>query len=68
MMIAKGTAPALAEAKALRVLDGQVTRQALMLSFDQLFLLFGACFVLSLPLLLLMHRSKGTPGAAAGAH
>src|SRR5881628_2231176 len=43
----------------------QVTRQAMMLSFEQLFLLFGACFVLSLPLLLLMHRSKGMPGGAA---
>jgi len=43
------------------VLDGLVTRQALMLSFEQLFLLFGACFVLSLPLLLLMHKSKGLP-------
>ena len=40
-----------------------VTRQALMLSFEQLFLLFGACFVISLPLLLLMHKSKGMPGA-----
>ena len=40
-----------------------------MLSFEQLFLLFGAVFVLSLPLLLLMHRSKAMPGAgAAGAH
>ena len=67
MLVANGTAPALAEAKALRILDGQVTRQALMLSFEQLFLLFGACFVLSLPLLLLMHRSRGGPGVA-GAH
>jgi len=50
------------------VLDGQVTRQALILSFEQLFLLFGACFVLSLPLLLLMHRSRGAPGGAAAAH
>ena len=33
-----------------------------MLSFEQLFLLFGACFVLSLPLLLLMHKSKSMPG------
>ncbi len=46
-------------------MDGQVTRQALMLSFEQLFLLFGACFVLSLPLLLFMHKSKGMPGGAA---
>jgi hypothetical protein len=50
------------------VLNGLVTRQALMLSFDQLFLLFGSCFVLSLPLLLLMHKPKGMPGSAALAH
>src|SRR5207253_8332287 len=36
-LVAKGTPPALAEGKALRILDLQVTRQALMLSFDQLF-------------------------------
>src|SRR6266550_2624685 len=67
-LVAKGTPPPLAEAKALRILDLQVTRQALMLSFDQLFLLFGACFVLSLPLLLLMHKNKGMPAAGAAAH
>jgi DHA2 family multidrug resistance protein len=50
---------------AARIMDLQVTRQALMLSFEQLFLLFGACFVLSLPLLLLMHKSKGMPGSVA---
>jgi hypothetical protein len=50
------------------IVNGQVTRQAMMLSFEQLFLLFGACFVLSLPLLLLMHKSKGMPGGGAAAH
>jgi len=40
----------------------------LMLSFEQLFLLFGACFVFSLPLLLLMHRPRGVSGGAAAAH
>jgi len=63
-LVAQGTPAPIAQAKALRILDGQVTRQALMLSFDQLFLLFGACFVLSLPLLLVMHKSKGMPGSA----
>jgi DHA2 family multidrug resistance protein len=64
-LIAHGTPPALADAAALKVMDLQVARQAMMLSFDQLFLLFGACFVLSLPLLLLMHKSKGMPGGGA---
>src|SRR5438034_486911 len=58
----------IAGSKALAVVDIQVTRQALMLSFEQLFLLFGACFVLSLPLLLLMHKSKSLPGSAGAAH
>src|SRR6267378_2624997 len=64
-LIATGTPAPLAESKALMVLNGQVTRQALMLSFEQLFLLFGAAFVLSLPLLLLMHKAKSMPGGAA---
>ena len=64
-LVAHGTPPAFADGAALKVLDGMVTRQALMLSFEQLFLLFGACFVLALPLLLLMHKNKGMPGAGA---
>src|SRR2546425_379308 len=64
-LIATGTPAPLADSKALMVLNGQVMRQALMLSFEQLFLLFGACFVLSLPLLLLMHKAKSVPGGSA---
>jgi len=67
-LIATGTPAPLADSKALMVLNGQVTRQAMMLSFEQLFLLFGACFVLSLPLLLLMNKSKSLPGGGAAAH
>src|SRR5437667_11090459 len=67
-LVATGTPAPLAQSKALMILNGQVTRQAMMLSFEQLFLLFGACFVLALPLLLLMHKSKGMPGGAAAAH
>ncbi len=67
-LIATGTPQPLVESKAMAVLNLQVTRQAMMLSFEQLFLLFGACFVLSLPLLLLMHKSKSLPGGGATAH
>jgi len=68
-LIARGDLPAVAQTKAIGVLSGVVTQQALMLSFEQLFLLFGACFVLSLPLLLLMHTNKGVPaGGGGGAH
>src|SRR5207244_13648696 len=34
-LVATGTPPALADAKALAIVNGQVTRQALMLSFEQ---------------------------------
>jgi hypothetical protein len=47
------------------LVNGIVTREAMMLSFEQLFLLFGTAFVLSLPLLLLVHRSNGMPGSGA---
>jgi DHA2 family multidrug resistance protein len=63
-LLARGIAPGLVETKALAILNGMVTRQALMLSFEQLFLLFGAAFVLALPLLLLMHKNKSAPGGA----
>ena len=67
-IMARGTLPAVAQDQALRIVDFQVTRQALMLSFEQLFLLFGVAFVLSLPLLLLMHKVKSMPGSGGGAH
>jgi DHA2 family multidrug resistance protein len=49
---AAGTPPGALQAKALALLNTAVGRQALMLSFERLFLLFGLAFVLSLPLLL----------------
>ncbi len=63
-LLARGVAPGLVETKAVAILNGMVTRQALMLSFEQLFLLFGVAFVLALPLLLLMHKNKSAPGGA----
>ena len=66
-MIAYGTAPGLAGTQAIAVLDGQVARQAMMLSFERMFLLFGLAFVLGLPLLVLMQRGREAP-AEAPAH
>ncbi len=66
-LAAQGVPTNLIETKAVAIINGMVQRQALMLSFEQLFLLFGAVFLLSLPLLLLMHRSRG-PGGGGAAH
>jgi len=64
-MLARGTPPSMAENKAIALLDGLVTKQALMLSFERLFLLFGFAFALALPLLLLMKKGKGFQGGGA---
>jgi MFS transporter, DHA2 family, multidrug resistance protein len=61
-LIARGVPPALAGTRAIAMLDGEVTRQALMLSFERLFLLFGISLAAALPLLLLMRKSKGFAG------
>ena len=62
-MVAQGAAPGVAQSRAIALLDAQVWRQAMMLSFERLFLMFGMGFALSLPLLLLMRHGKGIPGA-----
>jgi DHA2 family multidrug resistance protein len=63
MLHAQGTPLGVLQTKALEILNLQVTKQAMMLAFEHLFLLFGAAFVVSLPLLFLMHKSKGIPGS-----
>jgi MFS transporter, DHA2 family, multidrug resistance protein len=62
-MIAKGTPSGVAWSKAVAVVNGQVTGQAMMLSFERLFLVFGVVFLVALPLLLLMRTGKTAPGA-----
>jgi DHA2 family multidrug resistance protein len=64
-LVAHGTPSALADGKALAVLNVQVGRQALMLSFEQMFLMFSVAFLVALPLLLLMSKGRGVQGAAA---
>ncbi|HZN97762.1 MAG TPA: DHA2 family efflux MFS transporter permease subunit [Gemmatimonadales bacterium] len=66
-LVAKGNIPVVARDQALQIVDQQVTRQALMLSYEQIFMLIGIAFAMALPLLLLMHRSRASisgPGAA----
>jgi DHA2 family multidrug resistance protein len=64
-LVSRGELPALAERHAVAILDNQVTRQALMLSFERLFLLFGAGFVVATPLLLMMRTGRGFRGGGA---
>jgi DHA2 family multidrug resistance protein len=64
-MVARGAAPGVAESQALAILQREVQGQALMLSFERLFLLFGWGFALALPLLFFMRKGKGFTGGGA---
>ncbi|MGH7742390.1 MAG: DHA2 family efflux MFS transporter permease subunit [Candidatus Eiseniibacteriota bacterium] len=60
-----GLSPGQAETRALAILNGQVTAQAMMLSFERIFIMFGWSFALALPLLLLMRKGRGFAGGGA---
>ncbi len=64
-LVARGVPPALARPRAIAMLDGAVTRQALMMSFERLFLMFGFALAVALPLLLFMRKGKGFEGGGA---
>jgi DHA2 family multidrug resistance protein len=68
LVVTHGTPQPLAQAKALRLLDGMVTQQAAMLAFERLFLLFGIALLAALPLLLLMARGKFSRGGDGASH
>jgi len=69
LVISHGTPEVMAQAKALRLLDGMVMKQAAMLAFERLFLLFGVALLAALPLLLLMKRGHfSRHGDEAPAH
>jgi DHA2 family multidrug resistance protein len=64
-LVARGTNPSLAESQAIAILNLQVARQATMITFEHLFMLFGLGFVLCLPILLFMRKGRGFQGGGA---
>ncbi len=65
LMQSHGASLAEAKAQALAVMNGLVTRQAAMLSFEKIFLLFGLLCLLAVPLLFLMKSGKMAGGGGA---
>jgi DHA2 family multidrug resistance protein len=61
-LVATGTPAIVAQTQALAVINGMVTQQAMMLSFEHMFMLFGGVFVCMLPLLLLMGNKSRMQG------
>jgi DHA2 family multidrug resistance protein len=66
MLLSRGLDPAAAQNGALRMIDLQVRRQAMMLSFEKIFMLTGIYFLCVLPLVLLLKAPK--PGEKTEVH
>ncbi|MEO8380692.1 MAG: DHA2 family efflux MFS transporter permease subunit [Acidobacteriota bacterium] len=58
MLMTHGLDAAAARSGAIRMIDMQVRRQAMMLSFEKLFMLAGICFLCVLPLVFLLKAPK----------
>ena len=65
-LLAQGYSTAQASMAALGVLNGQVQRQAAVMSFNDGFLLLGVSFIIASPAILLLRVSKAPPPAGAG--
>ncbi len=60
LMLSRGSDLATAREQALGLLSGEVTRQAVMLSYNRVFFLVACLFVVSAPLIVLLRRVKTT--------
>ena len=58
--------PGVVEDSVLKLLAGAVRRQAMMLAYNDVFWMMGMCFVLCLPLLLLLGRRHPRPAPVPG--
>ncbi len=67
-VVSHETPEAMAQAKALRLLDGVIMKQATMLAFERLFLLFGVVLLSALPLLLMQRGHFARREVEAPAH
>jgi DHA2 family multidrug resistance protein len=65
-LASSGAPPGVAEDGALKLLAGAVHRQAMMLAYNDVFWMMGLCFVLCLPLLLLLGRRQQRPTPVPG--
>jgi MFS transporter, DHA2 family, multidrug resistance protein len=63
MLQGRGMDPPSAQRTALRMIDLQVRQQAMIISFEKMFMLAGIAFLLVLPLVLLLKAPKSAQGA-----
>lgn len=63
-----GDAEPVARAKAVAFIEGAVQRQATMLAFEKIFLLFGLLFLIAIPLIMTLRWRYGQVRGGADAH
>jgi DHA2 family multidrug resistance protein len=66
MMARTGADVQTARQQALKLLDGMVTRQATVLSYNRIFVLVSLLFVIALPLVFLLKRGHAVEGELIG--
>ena len=57
-MISNGVDAVSAHAEAVALLSDMVLKQAMVLSYYDCFIVIGMCFLVSLPLVMVFHKSK----------
>jgi MFS transporter, DHA2 family, multidrug resistance protein len=67
-LVARGLDPGAAQAAATRVLDGLVTRQAMLLAFERMFVLAGVAFLFVIPFAFLLKAPPNLRGRKVDLH
>ncbi|HSS38210.1 MAG TPA: DHA2 family efflux MFS transporter permease subunit, partial [Polyangia bacterium] len=67
-LVARGLNPGAAQSAATRVLDGLITRQAMLLAFERMFVLAGVAFLFVIPLAFLLKAPANTRGRKVDLH
>jgi DHA2 family multidrug resistance protein len=67
-LIARGLDPATATATTHRVLDGMITRQAMLLAFERMFILAGIAFLIVIPISFLLKAPANMRGKRVDLH
>jgi DHA2 family multidrug resistance protein len=67
-LVSRGLDPATAASTAARVLDGMVSRQAMLLAFERMFVLAGVAFLFVIPFALLLKAPPNSRGKRVDLH
>jgi DHA2 family multidrug resistance protein len=67
-LVARGLNPGAAQAAATRVLDGMITRQAMLLAFERMFVLAGVAFLFVIPFAFLLKAPANLRGRKVDLH